>query len=148
MRQFWSRDFIKRFSIFILVAFFLTLGIHSVTAQMTSTTARSQVILISLDGATPSLLNQYLSNGVTSPNKGLGLLKSRGVVAAKNITCTPSLTAACHITVGSGSQAARNDINANSFHLVASPFTQNISGFAAPIGGYLEPIRKIRYTVN
>lgn len=137
MRQFWSRDFIKRFSIFILVAFFLTLGIHSVTAQITSATARSQVILISLDGATPSLLNQYLSNSVISPNKGLGLLKSRGVVAAKNITCTPSLTAACHVTVGSGSQAARNDINANSFHLVASPFTQNISGFAAPIGGYL-----------
>jgi predicted AlkP superfamily pyrophosphatase or phosphodiesterase len=119
-----------------LAALFLTLAVHSVTAQITPGTGRPKVILISLDGATPWLLNQYLSQGVIPANKGLGLLKNRGIVAAQNITCTPSLTAACHIAVGTGSKSARNDIPANSFHLVASPFTQNISGFAAPIGGY------------
>jgi predicted AlkP superfamily pyrophosphatase or phosphodiesterase len=95
-----------------------------------------KVILISLDGATPRLLNQYLEDGSIPQNEGLGLLKSKGVVADQNRTCTPSLTAACHIAIATGSTAARNDINANSFHLVASPFNQNISGFAAPIGGY------------
>lgn len=120
----------------ILATFLITLAVHSVNAQNSSSTARPKVILISLDGATPWLLNQYLSNGAINPNKGLGLLKNRGVVAEKNQTCSPSLTAACHITIGTGSKSARNDIVANSYHLVASPFNQNISGFAAPIGGY------------
>ncbi|NMG09462.1 alkaline phosphatase family protein [Brasilonema sp. UFV-L1] len=95
-----------------------------------------KVILISLDGATPRLINQYLADGILTSNEGMGLLQSQGVAAQRNITITPSLTAAGHIAIGTGSIAAKNDINANSFHLVASPFTQNISGFGAPIGGY------------
>ena len=92
--------------------------------------------MISLDGAMPSLVNQYLFNGVINPKEGLGLLKGQGIVAQQNVTVTPSLTAPAHIAIISGSTSARNNINANSFHLVASPFDQNISGFAAPIGGY------------
>ena len=95
-----------------------------------------KVVLISLDGATPRLVNQYLESGVLSPDKGLGLLASKGLVAKQNETITPSLTAPGHVAIATGSSAANNDINANSFHLVASPFTQNISGFGAPIGGY------------
>lgn len=95
-----------------------------------------KVILISLDGATPRLINQYLADGTLSPDKGLGLLASQGLVAEQNLTVTPSLTAPGHIAIATGSTAANNDINANTFHLVASPFNQNISGFAAPIGGY------------
>jgi predicted AlkP superfamily pyrophosphatase or phosphodiesterase len=94
------------------------------------------VILISLDGATPGLIQDYLAKGVLSPNKGLGLLKKHGVVAERNVTCNPSLTAACHVSIGTGSSAVNNDVVANTFHLVASPFKQSISGFAAPIGGY------------
>ncbi|MEG4805651.1 esterase-like activity of phytase family protein [Microcoleus sp. ARI1-B5] len=94
-----------------------------------------KVILISLDGATASIVSSYLDSGVLDANKGLGLLKKQGV-AAKNETITPSLTAPSHIAIATGSTAANNDINSNSFHLVASPFNQNISGFAAPIGGY------------
>jgi predicted AlkP superfamily pyrophosphatase or phosphodiesterase len=105
-------------------------------AQGKPNTTHPKVILISLDGATPRLLNQYLEDGSIPQNEGLGLLKNKGVVADQNITCTPSLTAACHVAIATGSTSARNDINANSFHLIASPFNQNISGFAAPIGGY------------
>lgn len=105
-------------------------------AQPQSNGSKPKVILISLDGATPRILNQYLEDGSIPQNEGLGLLKSKGAVAKQNITCTPSLTAACHIAIGTGSTASRNDINSNNFHLVASPFNQNISGFAAPIGGY------------
>lgn len=136
MINFWSRYFLKRFLPLILAACFLTITVHSVTAQITPGTARPKVILISLDGATPWLINDYFSKGVLSPNQGLGLLKSQGIVAQQNITCNPSLTAACHIAVGTGSTTARTDINSNSFHLVASPFLQTISGFGAPIGGY------------
>ena len=39
-------------------------------------------------------------------------------------------------TIATGSTAARNDIIANTFHLVASQFATNISGFSTPIGGY------------
>jgi phosphodiesterase/alkaline phosphatase D-like protein/predicted AlkP superfamily pyrophosphatase or phosphodiesterase len=95
-----------------------------------------KVILISLDGATDSIVDKYLANGVLDSKTGLGLLKSKGVAATSNETTTPSLTAVAHIAIATGSTAVNNDINANSFHLIANPFTSNISGFAAPIGGY------------
>jgi uncharacterized repeat protein (TIGR01451 family) len=95
-----------------------------------------KVILISLDGATDTIVDKYLSNGVLDPKTGLGLLKSKGVVATDNETVTPSLTAPSHIAIATGSTAVNNDINANSFHLIANPFLTNTSGFAAPIGGY------------
>jgi phosphodiesterase/alkaline phosphatase D-like protein/predicted AlkP superfamily pyrophosphatase or phosphodiesterase len=95
-----------------------------------------KVILISLDGATPRLVNQYLQSGAIPADQGLGLLANKGVSAQQNLTITPSLTAPAHIAIATGSTANNNDINANTFHQVVSPFTQNTSGFAAPIGGY------------
>ncbi len=95
-----------------------------------------KVILISLDGATDTIVDKYLLNGVLDPKTGLGLLKSKGVAATDNETITPSLTAPAHIAIATGSTAVNNDINANSFHLIANPFLTNTSGFAAPIGGY------------
>lgn len=134
--KFWSFKLTKRFAFFVAAALVLTIVAHSMTAKLTLAKAPPKVVVISLDGATPSLVDQYLSNGVLRPNEGLGRLKRQGIVAQRNITITPSLTAPAHIAIGTGSIAARNDINANNFHLVASPFNQNISGFAAPIGGY------------
>jgi hypothetical protein len=81
-------------------------------------------VLISLDGAKPDLIQEYLSRGVLSSHGGLARL-SRGVVARQNVTATPSLTAVAHIAVATGSTAVNNDIPANTFHPVA-----------APIGGY------------
>ena len=141
--QWWSvnHHLIKRFSPLVAAAF-VTFVLITVMPSMgflgkaTATSPHPKVILISLDGGAPYLVNKYLANGVLSPNQGLGLLKSKGVVARQNVTCTPSLTAACHIAIGTGSTTAHTDIDANSFELVASPFTKTISGFAAPIGGY------------
>ena len=96
---------------------------------------KKKVILMSLDGAAPWILDPYLANGTIKANEGLGLLKSLGV-SARNVTVTPSLTAPGHVAIATGSLAVNNDINSNSFHLVNSPFTNSISGFAAPIGGY------------
>jgi phosphodiesterase/alkaline phosphatase D-like protein/predicted AlkP superfamily pyrophosphatase or phosphodiesterase len=95
-----------------------------------------KVILLSLDGATDSIVDKYLANGVLDSKTGLGLLKAKGVAATDNETITPSITAPAHIAIATGSTAVNNDINANSFSLVSNPFTNNISGFAAPIGGY------------
>src|SRR5262245_28415198 len=89
-----------------------------------------QVVLISLDGATPTLINQYLQTGVLSPDQGLGYLYTHGLEAQRNLTVTPSLTAPGHIAIVTGSSAANNDIDANTFHLLASPFPSNVSGFA------------------
>jgi hypothetical protein len=141
-QYFGDRSSWRRAIAFVLLAFLLSIGIHAATAQV-SASPRPKVILISLDGATPDFVNQYLAQGVLSQRQGLGLLKSKGVYADRNITCSASLTAACHVAIATGSTAARNDINANTFHLVASPlintvtdFTNTISGFGAPIGGY------------
>jgi predicted AlkP superfamily pyrophosphatase or phosphodiesterase len=109
---------------------------QSLDLALPAPTPKPKVVVISLDGATPRLVNQYLESGVLKQDEGLGLLKNKGVSADRNETITPSLTAPSHIAIATGSNAANNDINANSFHLVASPFTQNISGFGAPIGGY------------
>lgn len=92
-------------------------------------------IVISLDGATFSILKYYLETEQLNPNTGLGLIAKEGVFVPSTVV-TPSLTAPSHIAIATGSSAARNNINANSFHLIKSPFNTNISGFGAPIGGY------------
>ena len=98
--------------------------------------AAPKVVVISLDGATPRLVQEFMRDGTIPLDRGLGILSRHGVVAERNITVNPSLTAVAHIAIATGSTAANNDIAANSFHLVASPFKANISGFGAPIGGY------------
>ena len=99
--------------------------------------ATPKVVIISLDGATPRIVDQLNANGQLNPNEGINLLRAKGFSAQQNITIAPSLTAAAHIAIATGSIAAANDVVSNTFHLVASPFTFNISGFSAPIGGYL-----------
>lgn len=94
-----------------------------------------QNIVISLDGATFSILQNYLKTEQLDPDTGLGFLAQEGVFVPSTVI-TPSLTAPSHIAIATGSTAANNDINANSFHLIRSPFNTNISGFGAPIGGY------------
>jgi phosphodiesterase/alkaline phosphatase D-like protein len=120
------------------------LGIEELEPRLVMSTA-PRVVLISLDGATPRLVDQYLASGALPSDQGLGLLKSVGVEASQNITITPSLTAPGHIAIATGSTANNNDINANSFNLISNPFytissgnvrSTSISGFAAPIGGY------------
>jgi predicted AlkP superfamily phosphohydrolase/phosphomutase len=128
--------FFKHFLPLILAVCLLVIAVHSVTAKSTPSAPRPKVILISLDGAQPDRIQQYLDKGILTKNKGLGLLKSHGIYAKQNITCNPSLTAACHTSIGSGSNPNRTDVVANTFHLDASPFISTISGFNAPIGGY------------
>src|SRR5262245_7540621 len=61
-----------------------------------SAIAAPKVIVISLDGASPRFVDQYLASGVLGPNEGLGLLKRVGIHAKQNVTISPSLTAAGH----------------------------------------------------
>jgi predicted AlkP superfamily pyrophosphatase or phosphodiesterase len=126
----------RRLFAIAIAATLVTVGIN---AAMATNSRRAPVVLISLDGATPKLVNEYLNTGVLNPQEGLGRLRNRGVMALQNITCSPSLTAACHTTLNSGATTAKHDVAANSFHLLTSPFRSNISGFAAPIGGYTVP---------
>ena len=95
-----------------------------------------KVVIISLDGATPRLIRAYQLLGLLPENEGFGRLRHTGTVADRNFTVTPSLTAVGHIAIATGSNPSANDINTNTFHLVASSFTRMISGFGAPIGGY------------
>ena len=97
---------------------------------------RPKVVVISLDGAKPDLIEEYLRRGVLDRRTGLGLLARRGVVAHQNVTATPSVTAVSHIAIATGSTAARNDVPGNTYHPVGATITTSISGFAGPIGGY------------
>lgn len=98
--------------------------------------AAPKVVLISLDGAQPELVEQYLKSGVLDGRTGLGRLVRHGVTAERNTTANPSLTAPGHILIATGSTSAHDDIAANTFHPLAGLITSTISGFAAPIGGY------------
>jgi hypothetical protein len=114
-----------------------TIGLLIFAALCTSAYATPKTVIISLDGATPRIVDQLNAGGQLNPNEGINLLRAKGFSAVQNITIAPSLTAAAHIAIATGSIAAANDVVSNTFHLVASPFTFNISGFSAPIGGYL-----------
>jgi hypothetical protein len=106
----------------------------------TSAYAAPKTVIISLDGATPRIIDQLNASGQLNPNEGFNLLRAKGFSAQQNITIAPSLTAAAHIAIATGSIAAANDVVSNTFHLVASPLFGSqslISGFGAPIGGYL-----------
>ncbi len=105
-------------------------------ALLTQAWAGPKAVVISLDGCKPAIVQQLLASGALSPNQGIGLLYTRGAFGNGSITVSPSLTAPNHVALATGSTAAHNDIPSNTFHLVASPFTSNISGFGAPIGGY------------
>ena len=72
-----NRRLFLRLSALALVTFLLVNAIHSATAQSVAKSARSQVVLISLDGATPRIIDDYLAKGVLNRRTGLGLLQSR-----------------------------------------------------------------------
>lgn len=116
--------------------FSATLVVALALAVVSAGCAQPRVILISLDGASPHLVEAFRKDGTLPADRGLGLLARTGVVAERNITANPSLTAVSHIAIATGSNPARNDIPGNTFHLHASPFGTNASGFGAPIGGY------------
>lgn len=99
---------------------------------------KSKVVLISLDGAKPNFIQQFIEEGVLPRDGGLARLSRRGAVALQNVTASPSLTAVSHIEIATGSNAVHNDIPSNTFEAIVAPITSSISGFAAPIGGYQE----------
>lgn len=96
------------------------------------------VVLISLDGAKPDFIQQFIEEGVLPRDGGLARLSRHGAVAVQNITASPSLTAVSHIEIATGSTAVHNDIPSNTFQAIVGPITSSLSGFAAPIGGYRE----------
>jgi len=62
LRMLWSFSSIKRFAPIVLAALFLTIFAHSIAATPAIATKQPKVIVISLDGATPSAINQYISS--------------------------------------------------------------------------------------
>jgi predicted AlkP superfamily pyrophosphatase or phosphodiesterase len=122
-----------KFSLRLLAKLFVLLNIFLL---LPAAFAAPRVIVISLDGGTPRILNDLLDRGVLPANRGIGLLRSQGFSAGRSVVTAPSLTAVNHITIATGSASSQTDIASNTFHLLVSPFTSNISGFGAPIGGY------------
>ena len=94
----------------------------------------------SLDGATPRFVDQYLATGALGPNEGLGLLKRIGIHAKQNVTISPSLTAAGHIAIATGSTAAHNDVVANFYGAHGyDPLLPNMSAIFIAAGPDIRP---------
>ena len=113
----------------------------TVLADDVQTTAISpKVVLISLDGAKPDFIQQFIADGVLPANGGLARV-SKGVMSLRNTTASPSLTAVSHIAIATGSNSVDNDIPSNTYHNVAATIGTSASGFAGAIGGYkLSPL--------
>jgi hypothetical protein len=58
-------------------------------ALCTSAYATPKTVIISLDGATPRIVDQLNANGQLNPNEGLNLLRAKGFSAQQNITIAP-----------------------------------------------------------
>src|SRR5262245_19094837 len=67
--------------------------------------ATPRVIVISLDGAKPDLVELFLLTGALDRDTGIGRIASQGVRALQNVTATPSVTAVSHIAIATGSTA-------------------------------------------
>lgn len=125
----------------MLVAVVGLTGSPRADSKKSDVNAQRRVVIISLDGAQPALVEKFLKDGILDRHTGLGRLAAQGVVAEQNITVTPSVTAAAHVAIATGSKAAHNDITGNTIHPVAGAISASLSGFGAPIGGYqLSPL--------
>src|ERR1700750_1647795 len=58
-----------------------------------------RVVVISLDGAKPDLIQKFIDEGVLPRDGGLARLSRHGAVALQNVTASPSLTAVSHIAI-------------------------------------------------
>ena len=75
---------LKRFIPIVIVTFGLTFIFHFFATTPAVNKPHPKIVLISLDGATPPLLDRYFATGVLDKRKGLGLLQSQGLVAKQN----------------------------------------------------------------
>src|SRR5262245_35940322 len=75
------------------------LNLGPLGAPLPNSGPRPKVILISLDGATPALIENYLATKVLPKTTGLGSLRDSGSRATINVTETPSLTAVSHLAI-------------------------------------------------
>jgi hypothetical protein len=55
----------------------------------TSAYATPKAVIISLDGATPRIVDQLNASGQLNPNEGINLLRAKGFSAQQNITIAP-----------------------------------------------------------
>jgi hypothetical protein len=103
----------------------------------TSAYATPKAVIISLDGATPRIVDQLNGSGQLNPNEGINLLRAKGFSAQQNITSrlrSPRLR-----TSPSPRVQSRRTMTLSQTHSISSPVRSHSTsaGFSAPIGGYL-----------
>ena len=100
-----------------------TISTTVVLVGITAAAARAQapkVVSISLDGANPTLVEQYLKDGVLDKDVGLGRLRARGVSADQN-SRPPRLLPPCRaFAIATGARRLTTIFPANTFHPVAA----------------------------
>lgn len=126
---------LKLLSTVSLAAPLVATGFSALADDLQPTAISPKVVLISLDGAKPDFIQQFIAEGVLPANGGLARL-SKGVMSLRNTTASPSLTAVSHIAIATGSNSVHNDIPSNTYHNVAATIGTSASGFAGAIGGY------------
>ena len=88
-----------------------------------------RVVILSVDGARDDWVDGYVADG-TMPN--LASVGQHGAAAEYAQTIDPSLTAAAHVSIATGSYPGKTGQVSNRFHLSKNPFYWYTSGFDEP----------------
>lgn len=96
-------------------------------------THTAPTILISFDGAQPSVIEELLKSGKLPKNGGFAKLIREGTQAEGMTSVLPTVTATNHITIATGAYPERTNIPANMFHLTDTSLTSTTSGFGTEI---------------
>ena len=95
--------------------------------------AARRVVLLSLDGVAAERHRDNLRDGVYRDPDGLAAFAG-GTVVERAIPVNPTLTAANHAAIATGTSAAITGIVGNEFKLPGAAVGSEVSGFAAPWG--------------
>ena len=88
--------------------------------------------MISFDGGSNQLLHDYLK--FLPKDKGFLRIQKEGYLADEGMTvCTPSLTAASHISTLTGAPPRDHGIVSNNFHILSDPIEKATNGFSAKL---------------
>lgn len=118
------------------LARFAVLGLGLLALGRCASTVPSppgRTVVVSFDGLGGVRLNELLAAGALDAG-GFSAFATRGLLAGRAVSVTPSLTPAAHIAAITGAPPSKTGIVANQFHERGSPFGTHTTGFLAPIG--------------
>jgi predicted AlkP superfamily phosphohydrolase/phosphomutase len=118
-------------SLLVVVAGILSLAFACRGGGPAADIRAERVVLVSYDAVGADLARQWIDDGVAASPAGLAGMAANGISAERLRMIDPTLTAAQHIALASGRDAAATGVVSNSYRIVGTPIDEWVSGFTA-----------------